>query len=84
MIVESIDQAVSAVRQIRTLSRAVVRARFEQRFTASRMADSYLAAYQSLMDHADGHLLRWNFTRPPLPNGPSRLEWVGSPGTSTA
>jgi glycosyltransferase involved in cell wall biosynthesis len=53
MIVASIDEAVAAVCDVRSLNRAVVRARFEQRFTASHMADSYLAAYQQLIGSAD-------------------------------
>ncbi|MDB5559864.1 MAG: hypothetical protein JWQ36_2798, partial [Enterovirga sp.] len=52
-IVESIDEAVFAVQGIRNLSRALVRARFEQRFTASQMADNYLAAYGRLLALGD-------------------------------
>lgn len=52
-IVTSIDEAVTAVRDVQDLSRAVVRARFEQRFTASHMADSYLAAYRQLLGSSD-------------------------------
>lgn len=52
-IVASIDEAVSAVRNVRNLSRALVRARFEQRFTVSHMADSYLAAYRRLIGSAE-------------------------------
>jgi hypothetical protein len=33
------------------ISREKVRERFEQRFTARRMALDYLAAYRALMDH---------------------------------
>jgi hypothetical protein len=48
-IVASIDEAVEAVRNVGRLSRALVRARFEQRFTVSHMADNYLAAYRELL-----------------------------------
>jgi glycosyltransferase involved in cell wall biosynthesis len=47
-IVEDQLSAIAAVARLHTLSRAKVRARFEQRFTASRMAADYLTAYRSL------------------------------------
>jgi glycosyltransferase involved in cell wall biosynthesis len=48
-IVESMDTAVDAVRRIHRLDRAVVRRRFEQRFSAERMARDYLALYRALV-----------------------------------
>ena len=48
-IVESIDEAVVALKQAFTLDRKTVRARFEERFTASQMASNYVAAYQRLV-----------------------------------
>lgn len=48
-IVESIDAAVEAVRRIHMLDRTAVRRRFEQRFSAERMARDYLALYQTLI-----------------------------------
>jgi glycosyltransferase involved in cell wall biosynthesis len=47
-IVEDETSAVNAVRHAAELSRAAVRARFEERFTARRMAEDYLEVYQSL------------------------------------
>ena len=47
-IVEDIPQAIAAVGRLGELSRAKVRARFEQRFTAQRMAEDYVNVYQSL------------------------------------
>ena len=47
-IVDSVDEAVAAVRDIEGMSRALVRSGFELRFTAARMAESYLAAYRRL------------------------------------
>ncbi len=47
-IVDSMDEAVQAVRQIDELDRAEVRAAFESRFTASRMANDYLDLYRNL------------------------------------
>ena len=46
-IVEDVMSAVSAVQKALGLSREGVRAGFEQRFTARRMAKDYLAAYRS-------------------------------------
>ena len=42
-IVNGIDEAVAAVRSVEKLDRAEVRATFEERFTAERMARDYLA-----------------------------------------
>jgi glycosyltransferase involved in cell wall biosynthesis len=47
-IVDSLDQAVSFVPRIAQLDRRWVRARFEARFTAARMAKDYLAVYRAL------------------------------------
>jgi glycosyltransferase involved in cell wall biosynthesis len=48
-IVESEDQAVEAVKEVAGLDRRKVRARFEERFTASRMARAYEAHYGQLV-----------------------------------
>jgi glycosyltransferase involved in cell wall biosynthesis len=45
-IVDSMDEAVAAVDQVSTLDRAAIRATFETRFTAERMARDYLAIYR--------------------------------------
>jgi glycosyltransferase involved in cell wall biosynthesis len=47
-VVDSVDKAVSAAQKVPLLDRVRVRARFEQRFSASRMARDYLAVYRSL------------------------------------
>ena len=47
-IVEDETAAIAAVRRLDQLDRGAVRARFEQRFTARRMAEDYLATYASL------------------------------------
>jgi len=48
-IVEDEISAVSAVNRISQLDRQKVRTRFEERFTARRMAMDYLAAYRNIM-----------------------------------
>jgi glycosyltransferase involved in cell wall biosynthesis len=48
-VVEDVTSAAAAVAQAMRLSRSGVRAGFERRFTARRMAKDYLAAYRSLI-----------------------------------
>jgi glycosyltransferase involved in cell wall biosynthesis len=48
-IVTGIDDAVSAVEQLPTLSRRCCREAFENRFTSDRMACNYLRVYDSLI-----------------------------------
>jgi glycosyltransferase involved in cell wall biosynthesis len=47
-IVEDETSAIARVPKLATLSRAGVRRRFEQRFTARRMAEDYLRTYRAL------------------------------------
>jgi glycosyltransferase involved in cell wall biosynthesis len=47
-IVEDVAGAIAAVQKIHTLDRARVRRRFEERFTARRMAEDYIDVYRSL------------------------------------
>lgn len=51
-IVDSMDDAVEAVRRAPMLDRAAVRARFEQRFSAERMARDYLDIYARVLDES--------------------------------
>jgi glycosyltransferase involved in cell wall biosynthesis len=48
-IVDSIEEAVSALARVLSLDREVVRRRFEERFSAARMAQDYLNLYQLLL-----------------------------------
>jgi glycosyltransferase involved in cell wall biosynthesis len=48
-IVSSEAEAVAAIGRLPTIDRAVVRRRFEARFTAERMAADYLAIYRRLL-----------------------------------
>jgi glycosyltransferase involved in cell wall biosynthesis len=56
LIVDNVEEAVAAVEEIGSLNRRAVRRRFEQRFTAERMARDYLGVYdmvaRSLTLHA--------------------------------
>jgi glycosyltransferase involved in cell wall biosynthesis len=48
-IVDTVDEAIDAVRRIPAFDRARVRAEFERRFTARRMAEDYLAIYRAVL-----------------------------------
>jgi glycosyltransferase involved in cell wall biosynthesis len=52
MIVDNIDQARIASVRVAALDRRKVRRRFEERFTARRMANDYVRVYRSLVRHA--------------------------------
>jgi glycosyltransferase involved in cell wall biosynthesis len=49
-IVEDETSAAGAVRDVASLSRRTIRRKFEERFTARRMADDYLRLYRKLID----------------------------------
>jgi hypothetical protein len=49
-IVDSVDEAVAACGRLEQIDRAKVRAQFEKRFTARRMAEDYVDMYQQLID----------------------------------
>jgi glycosyltransferase involved in cell wall biosynthesis len=51
-IVDDLDGAVEAVHNVGRLNRLQVRRRFEQRFTAERMARDYVAIYEELVGGA--------------------------------
>ncbi len=55
-IVEDINGAIGAVDRLSHLSRDKIRRRFEERFTARRMAQDYLRVYRSMMDAVAPHL----------------------------
>jgi glycosyltransferase involved in cell wall biosynthesis len=57
-IVDSMDEAVAAVRKVDNLSRAACRCEFEKRFTASRMAGDYLDEYVQLQTRESPVLTR--------------------------
>jgi hypothetical protein len=48
-LVDTIDEAVAAVRRVANLGRAEVRGEFEHRFTAERMARDYVGIYRRLL-----------------------------------
>jgi len=56
-VVDTIEEAVMAVRRIQDLDRAKVRAEFEGRFTAERMAHDYVGIYRQILA-ASGRLVK--------------------------
>jgi glycosyltransferase involved in cell wall biosynthesis len=52
MIVDDMEQAIAALPQVIALDRRAVRRRFDERFTAARMAKDYVSVYHSLRDRA--------------------------------
>jgi len=53
-VVEDATSAAGAVREIASMSRRAVRRRFEERFTARRMAEDYVRLYRALIDGKRG------------------------------
>jgi len=50
IIVDTMEEAMQALPRVIALDRGKVRRRFEQRFSATRMAQDYVAVYSSLLD----------------------------------
>jgi glycosyltransferase involved in cell wall biosynthesis len=54
--VDSVSEAVRALEALERVDRRQVRATFERRFTAARMAREYVAIYQRLHDRVQGYV----------------------------
>jgi glycosyltransferase involved in cell wall biosynthesis len=52
-IVDNLDEAILALPRVAALDRRAVRKRFEERFSATRMAKDYLSVYHALLEPAD-------------------------------
>jgi glycosyltransferase involved in cell wall biosynthesis len=52
MMVDTVEEAIAALPRVMALDRGKVRQRFEQRFTATRMAEDYVKVYRSLLTSA--------------------------------
>ena len=48
-VVDTLDEAIAAMPHVLQLDRRAVRRRFEKRFSSARMAQDYVALYQSLI-----------------------------------
>jgi glycosyltransferase involved in cell wall biosynthesis len=53
-IVDTVEEAVAAVRRVPSLDRMRVRREFERRFTDRRMAEDYLDVYRALLEERAG------------------------------
>src|SRR3981081_3498077 len=51
-IVDTMDEAVRMLPRVIELDRRAVRRRFEERFSATRMATDYVALYRSLLERS--------------------------------
>jgi glycosyltransferase involved in cell wall biosynthesis len=74
-IVETMDEAIAALPRIIAFDRKKVRQRFEQRFSATRMAEDYVEIYHSLVE-SDVERRRLDIAKPPAnlnANGPRLL-----------
>jgi glycosyltransferase involved in cell wall biosynthesis len=49
-VVDSIEEAIPALDRVLALDRGLVRQRFEERFSVTRMADDYVSVYKQLLD----------------------------------
>jgi glycosyltransferase involved in cell wall biosynthesis len=54
-IVDTMEEAIAALPEVLALDRRLVRRRFEERFSASRMAKDYVNLYRRLRRRAAGH-----------------------------
>jgi glycosyltransferase involved in cell wall biosynthesis len=64
MIVDTVEEATHVLPQLMAFDRRAVRRRFNERFTATRMAKDYLAVYRSLLQQAT--VLQSKASRQPL------------------
>jgi glycosyltransferase involved in cell wall biosynthesis len=68
-IVDTMDEAIAALPRVIALDRQTVRRRFEQRFSATRMAKDYVAVYRSLLASTHVFVREQNDVTLPLING---------------
>jgi glycosyltransferase involved in cell wall biosynthesis len=68
-IVETVDEAIDALPRVMALDRKKVRHRFEQRFSATRMAKEYVKVYRSLLASPESTQVEEAGRRRQLQNG---------------
>ena len=73
LIVDTLDEAILAIPQLIALDRRAVRRRFEERFTAARMARDYVNVYRKLLrrvhEHVEPDEIRVSESAHPVGNG---------------
>jgi glycosyltransferase involved in cell wall biosynthesis len=67
-IVSTMDEALGAIPEVLSLDRRAVRRRFEERFSAARMARDYVRVYRSMVS-ASQEAVKPNGFGHPTPNG---------------
>jgi len=79
-IVDTVDEAIAALPRVIALDRQTVRRRFEQRFSATRMAKDHVAVYRSLL--ASSHVFvgeQDDVTLPLINGGDASLQRPSAP-----
>jgi glycosyltransferase involved in cell wall biosynthesis len=63
LVVNTLEEAIKATEKLSSIDRTAVRRRFEERFTARRMADDYVRIYQNIVmnKNAEGKSIRIDF-----------------------
>jgi len=74
-IVDTLEEAAEALPRVIALDRSRVRQRFEERFSAMRMAKDYVRVYRSLLEssQSSGRKGRDTQHRSPVGNGANNL-----------
>jgi len=72
-IVETVEEAIAALPGVMGLDRKKVRQRFEQRFSATRMAKDYVGVYRSLLESSKSVVAAKQKSRLRLGNGKEKL-----------
>jgi glycosyltransferase involved in cell wall biosynthesis len=72
-IVETMEQAIAALPRVIALDRKKVRQRFEQRFSATRMAKDYIDVYRSLLESSESAEAAEQDTQRRVANGRSLI-----------
>jgi glycosyltransferase involved in cell wall biosynthesis len=76
-IVSSIEEAPLALPEVIALDRRTVRRRFEERFTAARMAKDYVRVYRALLERRSTELVEAPTLTPFVPPPPSQARLMG-------
>jgi glycosyltransferase involved in cell wall biosynthesis len=76
-IVSSIEEAPLALPEVIALDRRTVRRRFEERFTAARMAKDYVRVYRALLERRSTELVEAPTLTPFAPPPPSQARLMG-------
>ena len=72
-IVDTMDEAIAALPHVIALDRKKVRQRFEQRFSATRMANDYVDVYRSLLVSSRSLDAKERIAQHPLRNGKNAI-----------